>query len=313
MTHSLRLLMAISLAALPHRGASPFANDRHAPLRVADSLWKQQDGVEIRAIRFDSPKGGRVTGLLFLPGNGGRHPGILLGHGAPGDSRSERAVEMGVALARAGTVVLAIDAPFARRGDAPVTFTPSDSADQVQLVIDSRRGLDLLVARPDIDPSRLGYVGTSYGGAQGALLVGVEPRLRAAVLRVADGGFTAHFSDPCDPAAQAGATIRGCLIWTLPEGGPSEAERERWAAAMRPIEPIEYIGRARARILFQSGRQDASVLPVRAARLHQAAPAGSVVEWYDSGHRLPAEATASALSFLARALGTLAPAAASSR
>lgn len=307
MTHFFRLLAAAAMAVTPARAQSPFDYDRRAPLGATDSSWKQVEGVEIRSVSFDSPKGGRVTALLFLPGTSGRHPGVLLGHGAPGDSRSERSVAMGVTLAKAGAVVLAIDAPFARRGGSPLTFTPADSVEQVQLAVDWRRAIDLLAARADVDASRIGYVGTSYGGAQGALLVGVEPRIRAAVLRVADGGFIAHFSDPCEATARGVATIRGCLRWTLPEGDLTEAERDRWAEAMRAIEPIAYIGRSRAAILLQSGRQDESVPPARARRLQAAAPNGAAVEWYDSGHRLPPEATVSTLRFLARELGTQAP------
>jgi dienelactone hydrolase len=50
---------------------------------------------------------------------------------------------------------------------------------------DFRRSVDYLVARPDIDSTRLGYYGISWGGALGGLIPALEPRLRAVVLQVA--------------------------------------------------------------------------------------------------------------------------------
>ncbi len=307
MTTLFRLLLVSALAASHAPAQSPFDYDARLPLDLRDSLWQTQEGIEIRAISFASPKGGRVTGLLYLPTTPAPHPGVVLGHGAPGNSRGFRTVELGLALARSGAVVLAIDAPFARRNAPPLSFTPSDSADQIHLIVDFRRGVDLLSNRPDVDRSRLGYLGNSYGGAQGALLVGVEPRITAAVLRVADGGFLAHFSDPCDEGARGPETIAGCLRWSIAEEDLPAAQRERWVASLRPIEPIQFVGNTRAKLLLQSGRQDDAVTPARARRLHATVPPGATVEWYDSGHRLPPGATLSAVAFLARHLGLSAP------
>lgn len=307
MTNLIRLLMVSALAVSTSPAQSPYSYNRSLPLDAQESAWQTREGIQIRAISYASPKGGRVTGLLYLPSTPAPQPGVLLGHGAPGNSRDAGTVEMGLALAKSGAVVLSIDAPFARRNAPPLTFTPADSADQVQLIVDFRRGLDLLSARPDVDRSRLGYVGNSYGGAQGATLAGIEPRIRAAVLRVGDGGFLAHFSDPCDHRSRGAATITGCVHWEIAEADLSTEQRERWAAAMWPIEPIHFVGRARAKLLLQSARQDEAVSPVRAERLHLAAPTTATVEWYESGHRLPLAATVSTLSFLARHLGLSTP------
>ena len=57
---------------------------------------------------------------------------------------------------------------------------------------DLRRGVDLLLSRPDVAKDRLGYAGGSYGGAQGGLLSGVETRIKAYVLVVGDGRAVRH-------------------------------------------------------------------------------------------------------------------------
>jgi cephalosporin-C deacetylase-like acetyl esterase len=41
---------------------------------------------------------------------------------------------------------------------------------EIQAVVDLRRGIDLLLARSDVDPKRLAYVGHSYGAQWGSIL-----------------------------------------------------------------------------------------------------------------------------------------------
>jgi dienelactone hydrolase len=83
--------------------------------------------------------------------------------------------------------VIAIDAPFARRSGAPIAFTRRDRAEQIQLIVDLRRAVDLLRARADVDDDRIAYLGMSYGAVMGvggrtlgsgrAPLVGWSPRM----------------------------------------------------------------------------------------------------------------------------------------
>jgi dienelactone hydrolase len=198
-------------------------------------------------------------------------------------------------FARHGAVVLSLDAPWARRGGPPVAFTAQDSADQVQLITDLQRGVDVLLARRDVDPARLAYVGVSYGGAMGALLAGVERRLKTYILAVGDGGLVSHFTGADDPP-----------------GGPMGVPRERWQRwlmAMKPIEPLRFVGRAApASIFFQSGRQDRLVPPADAIWLHRAASEPKMVKWYDAGHGLGPQARVDQLEWLHRTVGTRAPA-----
>lgn len=53
-----------------------------------------------------------------------------------------------------------------------------------QTVVDLRKGIDYLVSRPDIDPDRIAILGGSLGGWIGSILIGVEPRIKTAVLTV---------------------------------------------------------------------------------------------------------------------------------
>jgi dienelactone hydrolase len=278
---------------------APFAYDRAAPLAWRDSLERVTRGVAVSRVSFASPKGGRATGTLHVPpdslrGPGGRFAGMVVLHGAPGDAKG-----MGFAaepLARAGAVELTIDAPFARRDPGkPLAFTPQDSADVVQYIVDLRRAVDALAARPDVDPARLGALGVSYGGTMGALLAGVERRLRAYALSVADGGIAAHFTDA------TGAPLP-------PPPGMPAAQWCRWYAAMEPLASSRFVTRAApADLLFLWGRQDPFVRPRLAEALWRAAPEPKEARWYESGHMLPPASGDDVHEWLAARLGLTPP------
>jgi uncharacterized protein len=249
---------------------SLFAYDATAPLNLKTTVESTTGGVEVSAISFDSPDGGSVTGLLFDPvARSGPRPGIVLMHGAPSNARAMAG--QGQALATHGAVVIAIDAPFARRAGPWLGFTAADRAEQIQLIKDLQRAVDVLRARPDVDAARIAYLGVSYGGAMGALFVGIERRLKAAVLEVADGGLVTHFTGPTD------VTLAGL----------SCAARVDWFRAMAPIEPIRFIPLASPTpLLLQSGRLDNLVDVADAEALHAAASAPRTIRWYNAGHSL---------------------------
>lgn len=264
-------------------GAPPatFGYDRTQPIAFESRVEGRETGVETQAISYASPLGGRATGLLFIPSGPGPFAAIVLQHGLP--SRARDMTRMALDFARRGVVVIAIDAPWARTGDV-IHWDWRDSANQVQLIIDLQRAVDVLLQRDDVDSARIAYVGVSYGGAMGGLFAGIERRLAASVLRVGDGGLIAHFTGPEDPSIPQGLTD---LQW------------QRWRAAMDPIEPIRFVGRATAPVYFQNGEQDRLVPPAD-ARLYQAAGPGSKkVSWYPAGHGLNEQANVDMYEWLA--------------
>jgi dienelactone hydrolase len=252
-----------------------FAYDADAPLNLQQTADARNNGVEVSAISFSSPDGGSVTGLLFDPvTRAGPRPGVVLMHGMPGTARSMAA--QGQLLAEFGAVVIAIDAPFARRGGSPIRFGTQDRAEQIQLIKDLQRAVDVLRARSNVDDDRIGYLGVSYGGAMGALFVGIERRIKAAVLVVGDGGLVSHSTGPEDVGFMAGLSC---------------AARVDWFRAMAPIEPIRFIPHAPpTALLLQSGRSDALVPAADAQALHAAAPEPKTIRWYDAGHGLNLQA-----------------------
>ena len=148
-----------------------------------------------------------------------------------------------------------------------------------------RRGIDLLRRRVDVDPGRIGFVGWSAGARAGAILAGVEPRLRAVVLM--SGGATPISSY----AARAPASLRPTIRRYL-----------------RIVDPLHYVGRAApSRLLLQNGRRDQVVPRPALEAMVRAAPKGATVRWYDADHGLNPTAYHEQLDWLAQMLRLVAP------
>jgi hypothetical protein len=269
-----------------------FDYDARAPLALETVATRKQGTLTVQEITYASPRGGRVPATLIVPDGPGPFAGVLLLHGMPAD-RSEMLPEA-VALAQRGAVTLSIDAPFARPGylGEPIRFKPEDREQQVQLIVDLRRGVDLLASRPDVDAKRLAYVGFSYGATLGGLLAGVEKRLKAYVFESGNAGLV-HLYKVMNPER------------------PQRLERSvevPWLAAMEPIETLRFVGLAApARLLFQNGRAD-SLVPTSIAReFQEVGSEPKTIQWYDSDHFLNEQAARDRRLWLGEQLG-LAPA-----
>ena len=267
---------------------SLFSYDAGAALNLEKVVEYTSNGVEASVISFNSPHGGRATGMMFNPATrSSLRPGVVLMHGMPGNARSM--ANAAQQLAEHGAVVIAIDAPFARRSGSPVQFSTHDRAEQIQLMKDLQRAVDVLRAQPNVDDERIGYHGTSYGGAMGVLFADIERRIKTAVLIVADGGLVTHFTGPEDSNFMAGLTC---------------ATRNDWLRAMTSVEPIRFLGSASPTpLLLQSGRLD-NLVPAADARLvHARAPQPKTILWYDAGHGLNQQALFDRLDWLREKIG----------
>lgn len=278
-------------ATPPQADLLAFDYDASKPLDVQVENSEKREGVTVQTLAYASPEGGRVPATLIVPDGKGPFAGMLFMHGAPGDR--QRMIPEAEDLARRGTVSLLIDAPFSRgdrKGGNPIRFDEQDRKEQIQLIVDLRRAVDLLVARPDVDPKRLGYLGISFGGAMGGLLAGVEKRLTAFALVVGDGGLVSHFT---------GADDTDGPVQQMPKDRIS-----RWLGLMEPIEPIRFVGRAApAHLLFQNGHQDQLVPPADGKAYQEAGSEPKTVMWYDAGHGLNKQAVQDRHRWLAEKLG----------
>jgi poly(3-hydroxybutyrate) depolymerase len=279
---SAQLEVERSLATVdPEASLALFAYDRDAPIDIQTVAERSVDGIAQVDFTYASPKGGRVPARLVLPGGAGPFPAIVYMHGSSGDIDLMTPEAMN--FARLGAMGILIDSPHIRPGgyvpdgSAGSTwpyYTEQDRRDQIQLIIDLQRAVDILLARPEVDPERIAYLGISYGGAMGGLLAGVETRIKAYVLIVGDGGLVEHTS-------------------ILDENGWPDHFSQPWVEAMWPIEPLHFVGRAApAALLYQNGLIDQSVSRSNALRYQAAGSEPKTVLWYEGGHEISGWTTA---------------------
>lgn len=190
-----KLALAFVLMALITQIANPqtpemlahFDYDKKASLGIKEIAVEKRGDVAIHDITYVSPKGGVVPAYLVVPKGKGPFAAVVWGHWYWSNSsmrNRKQFLDEAVALAPAGVVSLLTDGPIARPGHVldRAPLNEQQVQDMVQQVIDMRRGIDLLIARKDVDAKRIGFVGHSYNAAVGAFLSGADRRPKAYVL-----------------------------------------------------------------------------------------------------------------------------------
>lgn len=280
------LHFSFSMHLYPSDYLSLYAYDKTLALNVAEEILREGDKYVIYKVYFDSVNGERVPALLILPKVGDRIPCIVFLHGYGG--RKEDALSFVDLAVSEEYALIAIDAEYhgerKEEGKALYSTNVEDSIRGiVQTVIDLRRAIDYIETRPEIDSSRIGYVGGSMGGILGAIFIGVEPRIKAAALLVAGGNMSLMIRESQHPAIPP---IREYLKL-------NNISYEELQELLNPIDPINFIHLfAPKPIQFHCGKYD-NIVPAETQRLLvEKAGEPKEVYWYDSGHDLPLEIVA---------------------
>jgi dienelactone hydrolase len=168
--------------------------------------------------------------------------------------------------------------------------------EQIQTIVDLRRGLDLLAARPEVDPKRLAYIGHSLGATVGGTLAGVEKRPIAYVLMAGYASLTRATSTGHDQGALAFQEL------LTPE------QRRAYIDALAPLDAVDYLGQAApAKLLFQFAKNDEFITPLDAATSLAAASDPKEVKWYDTDHYFNEQARRDRGNWLDHTLKTAPP------
>ena len=223
--------LLVALLATGCGGASAdddtFAYDADAPLALETGA-QLADGrpLDVREISFASGEE-QVDGVLVAPPRSeGRVPAVVYLHGSGGDRT--QLLPLASSLATRGAVALTLTLPS---GDAtPPTGLSAEETLRWQRdtivadVVAVRRALDVLAADERVDPERLGLVGWSFGGRIGALVAGIDERVRATTLMSAGAAPVSEY------VAAAPADLRDDVEEVL-----------------TPIDPLTRIGEATGR------------------------------------------------------------------
>jgi dienelactone hydrolase len=244
--------------------AKQFDYDDQAPLKLEEAEVREENGIQIRDISFASPVRGRVSAYLVVPVGKGPFAGLIYMSGS-GGSRDDF-LDDAKWMAQLGVVSLLPEFPL-ERSPLPrlFSYTAGDRDYMVQAVIELRRTIDVLLAQPNVDADRIGFVGFSLGSMAGSILAGVDKRIAAYAFM--SGGVLVE------------------ALRSQPEFQKSPGKGTEYIEAMESVNQLYYIGHAApAAVLFQNGTQDTTVTPEWAKALHQAASEPKTIKWYEAGH-----------------------------
>jgi dienelactone hydrolase len=253
--------------AKPDETTSPlFSYDRSAPIEVTVDTVRTIDSGVVRDAHFtaSSPRHGQVKYFLVRPAGNGPFAGVLFFHwlGRPKGNREEF-LDEAVRLANEGVASVLIQGYFPWQED-PVNG-PTDRHTVVDQTLDARKALDLLLREPGVDPKRIAYVGHDYGAMFGAILAGVESRVKTYVFIAGMG----NFGD-----------------WSLKYWPATATDGEKaYRDALGPVDPIHFVAHAApAAVLFQFSNNDKYISKETAIAFSDAASNPKKILWYDADH-----------------------------
>jgi cephalosporin-C deacetylase-like acetyl esterase len=271
-----------------------FTYDTGVSLNVKQVSVKVRDGVTIQGITYTGSNGDTVPAYLVIPKGTGKFAGVIWGHWLmPGAANSNREefLEEAIALAPNGIVSLLIDAPQSRPNFKP---TPNPTL-VAQQVVDLRRGLDLLVSRPDVDAAKIAYVGHSWDAGTGAILDATDKRLAAFVFMSGPQSTMEYVLSSDSPRM---VPLRRTTDMAKVE---QNLKANAWA------DPGSYANKlGAAPALFQYGLHDEDWVPLADAKDYVAMSSGQkTTEFYDADHALNAKARMDRDSFLRKTLNLI--------
>jgi dienelactone hydrolase len=254
--------------------AAQFAYDASAPIGIVERGSAPDGTLTVRDIEFSGTKSGRARAYVISPSTNGPHPAMVFVAGSNQRREDIRADVIGVA--RRGVVALVLEQSQVTAARPQIwTFTGQDREEAVDTVIDARRAIDLLVARTDVDPARIGFYGFSYGAWLGSISAAVDKRVALVVLRSGGPQILAEI------ARASGRTV-------TPE----------YAALMATVDQMSYAPSIAVPVLVQNGSRDTTYTAEQMRAWQERIGGAKTMKTYEAGHTLDATANADALVWI---------------
>lgn len=285
------LALAATLTAQPN--TSQFDYDRTKLPELSCEDLAQRPDAFVRGCGFPAPSGGELTLILVSPKIAKPpYAGVIFQHG--GGQSMTNYISEALILARAGVVSILADAPA--RGSGALTElnqTKLEAAGKFQasIVISLRIALEHLIRQKGVDPTRLAYVGHSYGSVAGGVLAGIEPRFHSFVLLGAVVSEATHIRTSRVP------------YWEEMRKQMTPVEFERTLEAIDAADPVHFLPLAKAPVLVQCARFDLPDNIAACPKVHEAAGGPKRLIWYLDDHYFTSlEAMRDRLDFLSQHL-----------
>jgi len=197
--------------------------DYNGPLNARVTGRIERPRYTIEKVIFESLPEFYVTANLYLPQEGGKHPGVLLpmGHYEQGKAGAQR---IAANLAMKGFVVMVYDPvgqgerqqAYDRRVETSLIGIATDQHTQAgaQSVLagenfaryriwDAKRALDYLLSRPEVDSERIGCTGCSGGGTLTTYISALDPRIKVAAPACYINSWRQLFAGPTGDSEQS--------------------------------------------------------------------------------------------------------------
>jgi dipeptidyl aminopeptidase/acylaminoacyl peptidase len=265
---------SLLLQATPPQSSNLGVQVQPARVTVQQLTYGQLDGSRNAATLVTpvlSEAAARAQGpaILFLHWYGPPHP----------TSNRTQFLPEAVELAGAGVVSLLVDTPWSRERWFGTRDSGKDYEFSVQMAKDVRRALDVLLAQPGVDKTRVAVVGHDFGAMWGALAVADDPRVTHFVYAAGTPSFTDWY------------------LYTPKRDG---ADRDAFVARLAPLDPIKYLPKIAPRpVLLQFGTRDEHVTNEAATAQAEATREPKTVKIYqNAGHELTYPARVDRIAWL---------------
>jgi dienelactone hydrolase len=225
----------------------------------------------------ETPENNTVHAEYYLPEGKGPFPCVIVLDITGGDQSLSRTISMCLAQNRIAAlfVQMAYYGPRRPPGSKRRLLSPNVQetlAGVRQTVLDLRRASAWMEGRPELDPKRLGILGTSLGSFVSALTGEMEARLNRVGIMLGGGGFVEAYWE--HPLAKP-------LFKTI---GVFGVKKETIQAMIAPADPITCAANLKGRkVLMIAASKDELVPPKAAEQLWKASGEQKIV-WYPTTH-----------------------------
>ncbi|PSR55734.1 hypothetical protein AHMF7605_20615 [Adhaeribacter arboris] len=243
--------------------------DAKYPLNLRVIKDSTATAVRVQQVEFAVNKRYNASAVITTPLKKGKYPLIIF---QPWPGQGDEFIPEAIKFSQHGFVCISIDGPWQWQGFKERSKFFEDYPDFiVHSIWATSRSIDYLEKRPEVNPQKVYYVGHSYGATLGGLLVGVEPRIKAAILMAGLPNISRSMQED--------------------ELGFWKKDKEKDPALFNQVvqklsqmEPEVYLQKSKAKIYHQIAKQDEFVTAKQSREYIEATPEPKQVKYYDTKH-----------------------------